>query len=186
MQLSNYIQSYFDVVAKEQLDLIASKFKQEELQRNDYFLKEGDVCNKLSFIASGSIRIFNFNDKKEITQWISTPGFFITELSSFLFDKSSRWNMQALNDVSLYTIYKKDYLALGKELPQWHEIEKYFIAKCFTIVEDRVYSFLSMSAEERYQQFFEHHKELFQQVPLQYIASMLGMSAETLSRIRGK
>ncbi|WP_229239031.1 hypothetical protein [Emticicia sp. C21] len=61
-----------------------------------------------------------------------------------------------------------------------------FIAKCFTMLEDRIFSHLSMTAEERYNFFFQNNKELFNQVPLQYIASMLGMTPETFSRIRRK
>lgn len=71
-------------------------------------------------------------------------------------------------------------------VPSWHELEKLFIAKCFTILENRIFSHLSMTAEERYNNFSEHNKELFNQVPLQYIASMLGMTPETFSRIRKK
>jgi hypothetical protein len=63
-------------------------------------------------------------------------------------------------------------------------LEKQFIAKCFLVLEDRVFSFLSLSSEERYNLLFESKKELFNQVPLNYIASMLGMTPETLSRIR--
>jgi hypothetical protein len=69
-------------------------------------------------------------------------------------------------------------------IPEWHRLEKLFIAKCFTMLEDRIFRHLSMSAEERYQFFFHHDKELLNQVPLQYIASMLGMTPETFSRIR--
>lgn len=82
------------------------------------------------------------------------------------------------------TIDKKSYLELSESFPKWKEIEIQFIAKCFGMLEDRVFSHLSMSAEERYNLYFEQNKELFNQVPLQYIASVLGMSAETFSRIR--
>ncbi len=60
------------------------------------------------------------------------------------------------------------------------------MASCFIQLEDRIFSHLSLNAEERYHQFFENNKELFNQVPLQYLASMLGMSPETFSRIRNK
>ncbi|HEY5823130.1 MAG TPA: cyclic nucleotide-binding protein, partial [Cyclobacteriaceae bacterium] len=64
--------------------------------------------------------------------------------------------------------------------------EKLFMVRCFSIMEDRIFGHLSMSAEERYQFFFNQNKELFNQVPLQYLASMLGMTPETFSRIRKK
>ena len=71
-------------------------------------------------------------------------------------------------------------------MPIWNELEKKFLVNCFTTLEDRIFSHLSMTAEERYHFFFSQNKELFNLVPLQYIASMLGMTPETFSRIRKK
>ncbi|KXX67103.1 Crp/Fnr family transcriptional regulator [Flammeovirga sp. SJP92] len=137
-------------------------------------------------MQSGLLRIFAQTEDKEVTQWISTKGQFSIDLSSFIFETPSRWNIQALVDTEIYVLTKDDYKKIDEIAPKWSELEKLFIVKCFTMLEDRVFSHLSMSAEERYQSFFENNKDLFNQVPLQYIASMLGMSAETFSRIRKK
>jgi CRP-like cAMP-binding protein len=102
------------------------------------------------------------------------------------FKQRARWNIQALTNCKLYTIEKENYSQLKSIMPNWSEIEKQFIAGCFIALEDRVFRHLSLSVEERYKQLFESNKELFNQVPLQYIASMLGMSPETFSRIRNK
>jgi CRP-like cAMP-binding protein len=184
-ELEKYIQSYFGV-ANDELEKITSLFKEQELKKGDYFLKTGRICNQLSFVKSGLMRIYVTTENKEVTQWICTQGYFVTDLSSLVFDTPARWNIQALTDVELYTINKDDYNKIGKLIPQWHQLEKLFIAKCFTILEDRVFTHLSMTAEERYHQLFNFNKELFNQVPLQYLASMLGMTAETFSRIRKK
>jgi CRP/FNR family transcriptional regulator, anaerobic regulatory protein len=183
--LEQNINTHFGI-PKDDVSKIASFFTAENYTKGDYFSKTGGACNKLSFVQEGLFRIFVVDDKREVTQWISTPGYFITDLSSLIFEPPARWNIQALTDCTVYTIHRNNYNAIGKVLPQWHELEKLFIAKCFTILEDRVYTFLSMTAEERYNMLYAHNKELFQQVPQQYIASMLGMSPETLSRIRGK
>ncbi len=184
--LQQYIQNYFGVISASELEKIAALFKQEKINRGDFYLQTGMPCNKLSFIQSGLLRIYVNTPDKEVTQWISSSGYFITDLSSLIFNTPARWNIQALTDVELYTIAKEDYLQIGNLVPSWHHLEKLFIAKCFTILEDRIYSHLSMNAEQRYHHFFENNKELFNQVPLQYIASMLGMSPETFSRIRNK
>jgi CRP-like cAMP-binding protein len=89
--------------------------------------------------------------------------------------------MQALTDCELYTIDKNNYDALGNNIPEWHKLEKLFLAKCFIILEERVNSHLFMTAEERYNQLLAISSELFNQVPLQYLASMLGMTPETLN-----
>lgn len=185
-ELQHYLSSYFSVIDAQQLEKLSSQFQVQRLSKGDYFLKTGQQCDKLSFIKSGILRIYVSTLDKDVTQWISTKGYFVTDLSSFVFATPARWNIQALFDVEIFTISKADYLNIGKIVPEWNELEKLFIAKCFTMLEDRIFSHLSMSAEERYEFFFENNKELFNQIPLQYIASMLGMTPETFSRIRKK
>ena len=184
-ELEKYIQSYFDISQKD-LTQFGSLFKRQRLKKGDKFFKTGRVCDKLSFIQSGLLRIYVQTPDKEVTQWISTKGYFVTDLASLIFNTPARWTIQALTDVEIYTIDKGDYNRIGKLIPKWYELEKLFIARCFTILEDRIFTHLSMSAEERYHFFFEQNKALFHQVPLQYIASMLGMTPETFSRIRKK
>ncbi len=185
-ELEQYIQSYFGVLQAEDVARITDLFKSATLKKGEYYLKSGRPCLQLSFIQSGLLRIYAHTEEKEVTQWISTKGYFVTDLSSLVFETPSRWTIQALSDVELYTISREDYIRLGKILPQWHQLEKLFLAKCFTILEDRIFAHLSMTAEERYHSFFLQNSELFNQVPLQYIASMLGMTPETFSRIRKK
>ncbi|MCU4165066.1 Crp/Fnr family transcriptional regulator [Carboxylicivirga caseinilyticus] len=183
--LQKYITTYFGI-SEDDMQKVAALFKETELKKGDYFLKIGQYCDKLSFVQSGYVRIYSTFNNKEVTQWISTKGYFITELNSFIFKQRARYNMQALTDCKLFTIEKDNYNLLNKILPNWPVMEKQFIAGCFITLEDRVFNHLSLTAEERYEQFFQQNKELFNQVPLQYIASMLGMSAETFSRIRNK
>ncbi len=184
-ELEKYIQNSF-AVSKEDLSKISAFFKPVLLKKNDHFLKTGRYCDRLGFVQSGLIREYVTIDGKEITKWISTQGYFVVDLSSFLFHRAARWNIQALTDCELYVIDQKDYQQIGNVIPSWPELEKLFIAKCFTVLEDRILTHLSMTAEQRYQQLFTYNKELFNQVPLQYLASMLGMTPETLSRLRKK
>ncbi|MDH4472172.1 MAG: Crp/Fnr family transcriptional regulator [Fluviicola sp.] len=185
-ELEHYISSYFGVAQPEDLNAISQFFRQETLKKGDFFLETGKGCNKLSFIQSGMLRIYLQTEDKEVTQWISTKGYFVTDLAGFVFEAPARWTIQALSDVELFTINRSDYVKIGQLIPKWNELEKLFIARCFVILEDRIFTHLSMTAEERYNFFFENNKELFNQVPLQYIASMLGMTPETFSRIRKK
>jgi len=185
-ELENYIQSYFGFSQSNELNTIGSLFKTQKIEKGEFLLKSGQNCDKLVFISSGIIRIYALHDGEEITQWISVKGGFVTDLASLIFDSPARWNIQALTNADLYVIHKEDYRKIGNIIPKWHELEKLFIAKCFIMLEDRVFGFLSLSAEERYHIFFENNKSLFNEVPLQFIASMLGMTPETFSRIRKK
>lgn len=183
--LDVYLQTYFNIEQKQATN-ISHLFHPQKLSKGDFFIKEGQYNPSLSFIEAGYFRIFNYHNGKEITQWIASPQELITDLSSLLFNQAAKWNIQALTDTTLLTINADNYRQIHHHITQWDALEKLFISKCFLTLEDRVYSFLSLSAEERYLAFFENKPELLNQVPLIYIASMLGMSPETLSRIRKK
>lgn len=185
-ELETNLRHYFGIINDEDLTTIGSFFKLETLSKGDFYLKQGSHSKRLSFIKSGYLRIFSQTEDKDVTQWISTPGYFVTDLSSLLFGQAARWNIQALSDCEVFTINHEDYQKIGSLVSNWHELEKLFIGKCFSVLEDRIFSHLSLSAEDRYKYFFEHNKELFNTVPLQYIASLLGMTPETFSRIRKK
>lgn len=165
---------------------ILSSFFEEDLTKGTYFLEQFKRCDRLSFIQSGVVRVFKETSSGEVTQWIGQEGYFVTDLSSFLFDQPARWSIQMLTDTKLLSISKKDYLQFEAHIPDWNRLEKRFVAKCFLQLEDRIYNFIAQTAEERYHLYFEQNKTLFNRVPLQYIASVLGMSPETLSRIRAK
>lgn len=179
------IQSYFGIEDRA-LSQIADLFKGEELAKGDYHTKAESYSTSLSILTEGYIRIYTYHKGKEITQWISSPGQFVTDLSNLLFNGPTRWNIQALTDCKIHSMSKTDYHNIDQQVSDWPRLEKMFIAKCFTTLEDRVFSFLSMTAEERFQMLFHYNSDLFNQVPLQYLASMLGMTPETLSRIRKK
>ncbi len=179
------IQQHFGPLDSQELSVIQSYFKEEQLEKNEIFTNSGEICKKLSIVKSGILRVFALSeDGREITQWLSTKDFFVTDVMGFFFNQPNRWTIQAFTEIELLTISKTDYLKLCQEFPKWIQIEKQFIIKCFAMMEDRIFSHLSMTAEERYNQYFEQNKELFHQVPLQYIASVLGMTPETFSRIR--
>lgn len=184
-ELEKYIQTYFGA-SHDELSNISSFFKPVSLKKGEYFLRTGSPSDRLGFVQSGILREFVFTDDKEITKWISTKGYFALDLSSFMFKIPARWNIQALTDCELYIIENEDYQRIGQVIPRWTELEKLFISKCFAALEDRIIVHLSMTAEERYMQLFNFNSELFNQVPLNYLASMLGMTPETLSRIRKK
>lgn len=184
-ELEQNIAALFEVKS-EDLRTISSHFRPVQLSKGAFFFKEHGYCNQLGFVKSGLLRELVDLPDKEITKWIATPGYFITDLNSFLFDKPAVSSLQALTDCELYVISKEDYRNMGKSIPTWNTVEKLFMAKCFATMSDRILAFISMTAEERYLQLWSANKELFNQVPLQYLASMLGMTPETFSRLRKK
>ena len=185
-ELQFYLKGYFDEISSQDLEKLESFFFPEKIKKGEFLVKVGKLCSRLSFIRKGYIRVFAEVDGKEVTQWIGGPGSFITEMGSLIFDKPSRFHIQALDELELFSLDAKDYANLSSHIPSWSTLERLFIAKCFIAMEDRIFTHLSMTAEERYKFYFEHNKELFNLIPLQYLASLLGMTPETLSRLRRK
>ena len=185
MTINSLLQASFNV-DEEGAAQMSKLFQKETIKKGEFFLKTKQYCDRLSFIESGFLRLFALEGDKEITQWISTKGNFVTDIASFLFGLRARWNIQALSDCEILTIRKSDYITLKKDFPNWTEIENGFLSVCFITLENRVFNHLSLTAEQRFDELVAYNKELLNHVPLQYIASMLGMSPETLSRIRQK
>lgn len=184
-ELEQHIAALFEVRDAD-LKTISSRFHPVRLNKGECFFREHGYSNQLAFVKSGLLREWVDLPDKEVTKWIATPGYFIADLNSFLFDKPAVSSLQALTDCELVVVSKEDYRNMGKSIPTWNTVEKLFMAKCFATMSDRILHFISMTAEERYTQLWSSNKELFNQVPLQYLASMLGMTPETFSRLRKK
>jgi len=182
-ELEQYLRGYMGV-SDEDMAALVSLFYPSTLEKGEFFLRAGRVCDKLSFQREGLMRVFAVHGEKEVTQWISYRGALITDLQGLVCDESSRYTIQALTRCELYTIDKKDYLELHRKIPKWPQLERVLITRCFGFMETRIFSLLSMSGEERYAYLQEQNPTLFDTVPLKYLASMMGMTPESLSRIR--
>jgi len=185
-ELKQYIERYFGVINQTDQENIISFFEYKELKKGTMMLRADQQCNLLSFVQSGYFRMFAYSDGNEVTQWIASRGYFVVDLASFLKNSPAKWNIQAVTDGELLSISKENYRKLSEVVPKWKDLEKIFLVNCFSAMEQRIFTHLSMTTEERYLNFFENNKELFNQIPLQNIASMLGMTPETFSRIRKK
>jgi len=184
-KMKNHIVETFGFTENE-FEKIRFFFQPKEIKKGECFIKEGQYVKQMGFVEKGILREFLSVNDKEVTKWFSSTGYFAVDLVGFLFDQKSTVNYQAITDVKLLTISKDNYNKISTIVSTWDKLEKMFLAKCFSVLENRVISHLALNAEERYNQLFNFNPQLFNQVPLNQIASMLGMSAETLSRIRKK
>lgn len=171
-------------IEKKSMENILSVFEPLEMLKGEFFLKSGKICREMAFIESGYMRMYDIVDGKEITLWIGSGGKFITSLSSFVFETSNNWNIQAITDCKLYVINRRDHFKLNKTEPKWLEFDNILLANSFALLEKSMFSQLHTTAKQRYDKLISEDPELFKNIPLQYIASMLGITPESLSRLR--
>jgi len=168
------------------LEEILDHFEYLELSAGEYFIEAGRICRRLAFINRGVLRIYNIADGDEVTLWIGSEHRFITALTSFIHKEPSRWYIEALTDAELLVISREDHFKLLDAYPEWLEFDNRILVNAYAMIEQRMFSHLYMGAEERYRNLMAQQPDLFNRVPLRHIASMLGMTPETLSRLRSK
>ena len=182
-QLRNCITNQVHI-DKESLESIVSSFEVKKIKKGDFFLKSGRICQKMAFIKSGYLRMYDIADGKEITFWVGSSGKFITSLSSFIFETENFWNIQAVTDCEILVISKKKHFELCKQQPKWLEFDNLLLAHSFALLEKSMFSQLHTTAQQRFENLLKEEPALFNHVPLQHIASMLGITPESLSRLR--
>ena len=177
--IAEHIQIHPDDMA-----LILSRFQPKTLKKGDFLLKSRSICREMAFVRSGYLRTYDLVDGKEITIWIASTGSFITSLTSFIYEKINYWNIQAITDCELMVINRKDHFDLLQKNNKWLEFDNFLLTQAFTILERNMFAQLHTTSRERYEALFQENPEIFNHVPLQYIASMLGITPETMSRLR--
>lgn len=168
----------------EELEKAQHLFSTERIEKEKYFSKAGRISDRIAFVQSGLLRSYFTIKEKETTTFFQTPGSLATALASFLQMKPSLENIQALETSELIVISRKNLFDLYQENWKWQQVGRIFIEQYYIKMEQRLIILQSQTAQDRYEYFLKEYPELIQSVPLYYIASFLGMSPETLSRIR--
>jgi CRP/FNR family transcriptional regulator, anaerobic regulatory protein len=158
----------------------------KECPKNHLLLKEGKICRHLYFITQGCARSFYYKDGKEITSWFAFETDAVTSMYSFVSQKPSFENIEILEESVLYAISFDNLQKMYLEYPEFNLIGRLFTEKYYIELEERVMSLQFLTAKERYQKLLAQQPMLLQRVTLGQVASYLGITQETLSRIRGK
>ncbi len=152
--------------------------------KKDIILQSGKVENYLYFIENGIIRIFAERNEKEITTAFGFRKSFFSSYTSFLTREPSCYNVQAITDVSIWGITYNKLQRIYTETQCGQLFGRLAAEELFIKKSQRELSLLELSAEERYLQLLKDHTELIQYIPLQYLASYIGITPQALSRIR--
>ena len=157
---------------------------QKVLSKGEFLLKEGQIEQNIYFVEAGAIRVFYLSEFEELTIRFGYQGSFITSLSSFIKGTPSEFYIAAIKRTTLKVISKTNLLELVNESL---ESQTQYICLLETLITqqiDREIDLLITSPLERLNRVLQRSPNLFQQIPLKYIASYLRMKPETLSRIR--
>jgi len=186
-QLLKEVLSNFELVSllsDEELNRSIPFFQFKKLKKGEFLCKEGLKCNKIFIVKSGVLRSFYNYEGEELTTYFNIENTFATALRSYLKEIPATENIQAITDAEVVFITKEEMNRLYDEVPTWNKIGRIVMEHLYVKMEERSISLQNNSAKERYLEFMKEFPGVVNRIPLQYIASFLGIAPETLSRIR--
>ena len=182
--LINFIRSTFPI-SEFASKTTAENFQQIRYRKNDFVLNEGQICSDYLFLEQGFMRAFVYDTTGDDV----TTGFFSTnemvfEVSSYFQRTPSKENIQALTDCLGWVGNYRQLQPLFHSLPEYREFGRAILVKGVIALKERTLSMITQKAEERYETLLKSNPAIFQNAPLKYIASYLGITDTSLSRIR--
>jgi CRP-like cAMP-binding protein len=184
--LFKYISQYSgSILSNEEMEVIKNAFIYKRLRRKQYLLQEGDVCKYYAFIVNGAMRQYSIDDKgaEHIIQ-LAVENFWIGDRESYLMLTPTIYNIDAWEDCELLLITRAELLELYNRVPAMTIMTRHMDDRNSFATQRRLNATISYSAEKRYLDFTNSHPEFLQRFPQHLIASYLGITKETLSRIR--
>jgi CRP-like cAMP-binding protein len=170
----------------EELKLIDTYFETRDVKKRDFLLRDGKVCNFIGFIANGTIRHFHIKDGVEKTCDISFENSWVTDFQSFTHNTPGRMNLQAMEDTAVFIIRKENLNKLYIECNKYETFGRLMAEQVAQRATEIAMSLSADKPEERFQHLIKKQPDLFQRIPQKYIANFLGISPESLSRIRSR
>lgn len=183
--LTTYLSKYISLNQSD-LELVKKKCAPITLEKGAVILREGKVAKNLYFIEKGLLCGKLNKDGKENFNWFASENQFVTSLHSFLSQKPSYEHIEALEKCQLYEIAYDNLQLLYEEIPAFEKLGRILIEEYYVLLEERTLSLQYHSAREKYRAFLENEPGLYHRISLGQLASYLGISQETLSRIRAK
>lgn len=183
-QLINYLLQFGNLNEQQQA-LITSGVEEGTLETGSYFSKAGAIASKVGFVVDGVIRICYYNHEGEdVTRYFVEEGQFVVDLNSFNDRLPSTEYIQAVTPVQLYTLSFEHLQNLSDTILHWDAMVGKIVQKAMTEKYRRISPMLTEDAKTRYLAFQERFPTLINRIPLHYIASYIGITKHSLSRIR--
>lgn len=172
-------------LSREELDQLDRLITFRTLKKGELLLQENQVCNEIFFIKKGILRSYFFNHQvDEITNCFAFENDFMASFSSFITQNAAEENIQALADTELQVLSRENLEKLYSQGTHWQEIGRKLTEMEYVTLQKRMISFQKLSGTQRYEELYQYHQKYLQLIPLQYLASYLGVTPRHLSRIR--
>lgn len=163
---------------------LLSCIKKRTIKKGARLLEKGDVCRALYIVERGFLRGYYHRQRSVVTSWFAMEGDAVSSMYSFVTQRPSPENIEALDDCVLYGIVHRDLQWMYGKHPEFNAVGRIWTERYFIDLEERLWSMQSLTAAQRYQRLLRERPQILQRASLGHIASYLGISQETLSRIR--
>ncbi|WP_205508790.1 Crp/Fnr family transcriptional regulator [Longitalea arenae] len=182
---TNFVKTIYPVSPEAQA-FMNQRVSRSQLSKGELLVTAGSTCSSIYLIKKGILRSYVKEGLKEITTWISREQELATCITSFGLQQPARENIQALEDCELFALNIEDLQYLYDHFPEANIVGRKILEKYYRDAEERAFIARLMEATSKYKHFIATKSDLLNRVPLKFIASYLGMTLETLSRIRSK
>lgn len=170
---------------EEEINLYMSFLTRKTLNKKEHLLVEGDVCSHVAYINKGCLRRYVIdNHLKEVILNFSLEDYWIGDLESFISQKPTIYYIQALEESELLLLSRKNFTRANEELPKFSKFHEDKVHRNHYATLMKLSVAKSATPEEKYLSLMREQPQLFQRVPLHFIASYLGIEPESLSRLR--
>lgn len=168
----------------EELTDIVKAFRLQAFRKNELVVEEGKVSKYIGLVESGMFQYYVLMDGEERTTYVSLENTFLASLKSFIGETPSQENIRALTDGRIFLISRVDLKRLVKDIPKFKDFYIDLLEKSLCGIDATRHDLIVLTGEQRYEKMLKEEPHLLQRIPLQYLASMLGVTPRHLSRIR--
>lgn len=184
--LVSHIQKKVELDEK-QIESLKLFFIQKKLHKKEYLLHEGDICKNLAFVSKGILKSYILDERgNERINLFAFDGWWVSDFNSFLNEEKAVLNIEAIEDSEVLLISLEDYEKLTVEIPKMDRYFRILYQKSLVTKDYRLIISNNFTAEEKYLHLIKSNPEMIRRLPHNLIASYLGLSPETVSRIRKK
>lgn len=185
-QIKAYLTSQIDIT-DEELAVFCSKFRLKNTKRNEILLDGGSICRNIYFVNKGCLRIYLVDEGgRESTRFLIPEGRFGTAFPSFILQQPSKAWIQSIEPGEILMLNYEAFRELPEILPRWEQVYRMNLERDYIDAIQRIESLITMDAKERYALLMSTNPGLIQRLPSKIIADYLGISQETLSRLKSK